>query len=192
MVLSKSALAGTILTASALVLSACTTHHVSHPRYREVGPAHHHRTVVHPPARHRTVIVRPPARHRTVIVHPSHRGGHRAEHGYRHRDEARVHKPPHHRKYGAGHRKGHQVRHRRAAPPVHHRSTRVGSTRDPHKMVRTLPPKGHIGGGRPGRPDVVMPKTRPRTAPPSRSSRKQEHRSTKRHRDNRRARDSDE
>lgn len=170
--LNKSAIAGLFLTATALVLSACTTHHASHPTYREVGPAHHRgTTVVHPPARHRTVIVRPPARHRTVIVHPPAR--HRTvivrpskrdrRHIRRHRrhEAARAAKRRYHKKYRAEHRNRDRVRHGRATSPKNHRSSRVGSTRDPRKVLRSGPVRGHISGGRPGRPDVVMPKARP-------------------------------
>lgn len=211
----KSAIAGIILTASAVVLSACTTHRVSHPRYRDVGPAHHHsktvvrpparhrtvivqpparhRTViVRPPARHRTVIVRPPARHRTVIVKPPRRDGRHVTRRYRHRDAARITKHRHNRKYR--HKRGERIRGRyeAAKPPVKYRSGRVGSSRDPRRMRRSRPIEGHISSGRPGRPDVVMPKTRPRDKQSSRYSARKHRRSKKRDDDRRSKRDDDD
>ena len=189
--LSKSAIAGLFLTATALVLSACTTHHAKHPTYREVGPAHHHgRTVVHPPARHRTVIVRPPARHRTVIVHPparhrtvivrpSKRDRHHIRRHRRH-EAARTAKRKYRKKYRAERRNRDHVRHGHATPPKNRRSSRVGSTRDPRKVLRSGPARGHIGrGGRPGRPDVVMPKARPHGKYRSQASKRKHRKSTK-------------
>ncbi len=175
----KSILVGTILSVTALVLAACTSHHVRHPAYREAAPAHHHRTVVHPPARHRTVIVRPPARHRTVIVHPPARHRSVVVHpSKRHKRHIRKYREHHEARRDAKnrHRKDHRAAHRerevhpRGKAPVEYRQPRgIGVMRDPHQVRRSRPIEGHISGGRPDRPDVVMPKTKPRDKQPSRS-----------------------
>jgi hypothetical protein len=49
--------------------------------------------------------------------------------------------------------------------------------RNPNQVKRSRPIEGHISGGRPGRPDVVMPKTRPYEKHSSQSPKRERRRS---------------
>ena len=179
--LQKSALIGAISVLSALALSAChggyhnrTTYVAPHHRTTVVHPPARHRTVivnppsrqrtviVNPPSRHRTVIVNPPPRHRTVIVNPPAHGrewrrGRRPHPRY---NAAEVKRPRHGTVVRDRHRPKYRAQSRPARPAVPYRTGKTASGRDPRQMLNSQRPRGHISGGRPGRPDVVMPTRR--------------------------------